>query len=150
MQRHAVALLEATEVLQHRGHLVHPHVEFLVGDVLNGFVLRLGHEVDSRLVLVPGEMTIDAVVTDIYSAADKPFPERRFAGVERDVPGLIPVEQIGVFFETVWKIFETEPVKHFRVGQVGLRDEFFRRVDVGLFLPVDRDLGLGHFIPFAL
>src|SRR5262245_37472529 len=104
---------------------------------------------DRRLVLVLREMTIDAVVTDIYSAADKPFPERRLAGVERDVPGLIPIEQIGVFLEAVRKIFETEPVKYFRVGQVGLSDEFFRRVDVGLLLPVDCDLGLGHVVLFT-
>jgi hypothetical protein len=104
----------------------------LVGDVLDGFVLRLGDEVDRGLVLVLGEMAIDAVVTGVDSATDEPPPERRIARVERDVPGLVPVEKIGVLFEAVREVVETESFEDGFVSQVGLNNEFLWRVDVSL------------------
>jgi hypothetical protein len=143
--RHAVALVETAEVSQQSGDLVHAHVELLVGHVLDGFVLRLGNEVNRRLVLVLGEMTIDAVITGVNPAADEPFPERRIARVERDVPGPVPVEKIGILLEAIRKVIEAESFKDHFVGHVGLGNECLRRFDVVLFLPVDRDLGLGHF-----
>src|SRR5271157_340276 len=100
---------------------------------------------DRRLVLVLGEMTIDTVIADVDSAADEPSPERRIACVERDVPRLVPVEKIGVLLETVREVVETESFKDGFVGEVGLGNKFLWRVDIGLFLPVDGDLGLGHF-----
>src|SRR5262249_600337 len=124
---------------------VYAHVELLVGDVLDGFVLWLGNEVDRRLVLVLAEMAIDTVITGVDSASDEPFPERRIARVERDVPGPVPVEKIGVLFETVREVAETESFKDRLVGQVGLNNEFLWRVNVVLFLPVDRDLSLRRF-----
>src|SRR6266849_2351629 len=137
--------LQTAEVSQQRRDLVYAHEEFLVGDVLGGFLLRLGNEVDRRLVPVPGEMAIDAVVTGVDSAADEPSPERRIARVERHVPGLVPVEKIGVLLEAVREVIETESFKDRLVGQVGLNNEFLWRVNVGLFLPVDRDLCLRRF-----
>jgi hypothetical protein len=118
-------------------------VELLIGDVLDGFMLRLGDEVDCRLVLMFGEMAIDAVITDIDSAANKPSPEWRIAGVERDVPGLVPVEKVGVLLEAVWELAEGESFEDRLVGEVGLSHEAFPRVEVGFFSPVDCDLRLG-------
>ena len=43
------------------------------------------------------------------------------------------------------KFVETESLKDRFVGQVGLNNEFRWRFNVVLFLPVDRDLGLGNF-----
>jgi hypothetical protein len=111
--------------------------------VLDGFVLRLGDEVDRRLVLVLGEMAIDAIVTGVDPAADEPSPERWVARVERDVPGPVPVEKIGILLEAVREVVETESFKDAFLGQVGPGNEFLRRVNVVLFLPMDRDLGLG-------
>src|SRR5260370_9235818 len=90
-------------------------------------------------------MAIDAVVTGVDSAADEPSPERRIARVERDVPGLVPVEKIGVLLEAVREVVETESFKDRLVGQVGLNNEFLWRVNVGLFLPLDPALLLIRF-----
>src|SRR5215468_237493 len=78
------SLLQTAEVPQQRGNLVHAHVEFLIGDVLDGFVLGLGDEVDRSLVFVLGEMAIDAIMTRVDPAADEPPPERRIARIERN------------------------------------------------------------------
>jgi len=145
VQRNSVTSLKTAEVSQQRGDLVHAHEEFLVGHVLYSFLLRLGNEVDRGLVLVFSKMAIDAVVTSVDSAADEPSPERRIARVERNVPGPIPVKEIGVFLEAVREVVETEPFKDLVVGQVGLNNELLWRVNVGLFLPVDGDLGLRRF-----
>ena len=145
VQGHAVTLLKSTEVSQQRRDLVYAHVEFLIRDVLDGFALRFRDEVDRGLVLVPGEMAVDAVIAGIDTAADKPLPEWRRARVERDVPGPVPVEKIGIFLEAVREIVEAEPVENRFVGQVRLGNEFLWRMDVGFFLPVDRDLSFGHF-----
>ena len=112
--------------------------------VLDGLVLRLRDEVDRRLVLVFGEMAIDAVVTGIDPAADEPSPKRRIARIKRDVPGQVPMKKIGVLLEAVRDVIETESIKDRFVRQVGLRDKSRWRVDVVLFLPVDRDLGFRH------
>jgi len=74
VQRNSVAFLQTAEVSQQRGDLIHAHRKFLVGDVLDSFLLRLGNEVDRGLVLVFSEMAIDAVVTGVDSAADEPDP----------------------------------------------------------------------------
>jgi hypothetical protein len=145
VQRHSVALLQTAKVAQQGGDLVYAHEEVLVGDVLDGFVLRLRDEVDRSLVLVLGEMAIDAIITGVDSAADEPSPERRIARVKRDVPSLVPVEKIGVLFEVVRKVVETESVEDPLVDQVGLGNEFLGRVDLSFLLPVNRDFGLGHF-----
>ena len=113
-------------------------------------MLRLGDEVKCSLVLVLGQMAIDAIVTGVDPAADEPPPERRIARVQRDVPSLVPFEKIGVLLEVVGEVVETEAVEDFPVGQVGLSNEFLGRLDVGLLLPVNRNFGLGHFSGFLL
>src|SRR6516164_11419663 len=90
-------------------------------------------------------MAINAVVTGIEPTADKPFPEGRMASVQRDVPILVPVEEIRVLLKALRKVVEAEAVEDSRVLQVGLSDECFRRANIVLFLPVDRNLGLRHF-----
>src|SRR6516225_5407890 len=90
-------------------------------------------------------MAIDAVVTGIQSTADKPFPEGRVAGVQRDVPILVPVEKIRVFLKALRKVVEAESVEDSRVLQVSLSGECLWRANVVLFLPVDRNLSLRHF-----
>jgi hypothetical protein len=121
---HPVALFRTAEVSQQRGDLRLRALEFLVSDVLDGFVLRFGDKVDRCLVLVLGEMAIDAVITGVDSATDEPSPERRLARVERDVPDPVPVEEIGVLLEAVREVVETESIKDRFVGQVGLGNEF--------------------------
>ena len=75
-----------------------------------GFVFRLGNEDQRRLVLVLGQVAIDAVVAGVELSADEPLPERRVTGVERGVPVLIPVEQFGVFAEAFGEISFAESV----------------------------------------
>src|SRR6516164_2192226 len=90
-------------------------------------------------------MAINAVVTGIESTADKPFPEGRMASVQRDVPILVPVEEIRVFLKALRKPIEAKAVEDSRVLQVGLSDKCLRWANVVLFLPVDRNLSLRHF-----
>jgi len=63
-------------------------------------------------------MAINAVVTGIESTADKPFPEGRMASVQRDVPILVPVEEICVLLKALRKVVEAESVEDSRVLQV--------------------------------
>ncbi len=79
VDRDAVARLQAAEVPEKRGELVHAGVELLVRDRLRVLVFRLGDEDEGRLVLVLREMAVDAVVGGVELAADEPFPERRVA-----------------------------------------------------------------------
>ena len=116
VQRHSVAFLQTAEVSQQRGDLVHAHEEFLVSDVLGSLLLRFRNEVDRRLVLVLGEMAIDAIITCVDPAADEPSPERWIARVEHNVPDPIPVEKIGVLLEAVREVVETESFKDRFVG----------------------------------
>jgi hypothetical protein len=55
-------------------------------------------------------MAIDAVVRRIDLAADKPLPAGRVARVERRVPVLIPIEEVGVFFKTFGKVVQAKAV----------------------------------------
>ncbi len=45
------------------------------------------------------------------------------AGVERHVPSLVPVEEIGVLLEALWELVEAESVEYGRVRKVGLSDK---------------------------
>src|SRR5260221_8740087 len=150
VERHSLALLQTAELSQQRGHLVYANVEFLVGHMLDRFVLRLGDEVDRRLVLVLGEMAIDAVVTSVEPTDAEPSPDRLNTRIERSYPRLVPVTKISILLEAVRKLLEAESFEDRVVGQVGLSDEFLRRVDVSLFLPMDRNLGLGYLCHLIL
>ncbi len=104
-------------------------------------MLRLRHENQRRFVLVLREMAIDAVVASIELSSDEPLPERRIAGVERRMPVVIPVEQIGVGAETFGEIFLVE-LRHKRgVVEICLTDEFGGGEEEVFFFPVDGDLG---------
>jgi hypothetical protein len=78
--------------------------------VLDRFVLKFRNEVDRRLVLVSRQMAIDAVVTGIELTANEPSPEGRMPRVERNIPILVPVEEICVFLKALWKVVEAESV----------------------------------------
>ena len=99
---------------------------------------------DGGLVLVLCEVPVETVVAGVQPPTHEPFPERRIARVESGLPVLVPVEQVGVLLEALWKVVEGEAFEDLLVGQVRLPDEARGRVDVVLFLPMDRDLRLGH------
>ena len=143
VQGDPVARLDA-EVAQHRGELVHPAVELLVGDHRVAGVLGLGHPDQRGLVPVPGQVPVDAVVAGVQLAADKPLPERRVAGVQRGVPVLVPVQQVGVFPEALREVLFREAVQDGRVGGVRLADELRRRRIIAFLTPVNGDRCLGR------
>ena len=76
------------------------------------------------LVLVFWKVPVDAIVAGVDFAADEPLPAGRVAGIERGVPILIPIQEIGVFLEALRKVVEAEPVINPRIGHVRLGDEF--------------------------
>jgi hypothetical protein len=123
MQGHTVAGLQPAELAQQGRELVDAYEEILVRDVLNRFVLGLWHEMDRRLVLVLGEVSIDAVVAGVDLAADEPAPEWRVAGVERPFPVPGPVEQVCKLLEALAEPVEGKTLKDTVVCQIGLRDE---------------------------
>jgi hypothetical protein len=143
VQRHPVAGLQAQVVAQHRRELVHLPVQLRVADRHVGVGFQLRHEDDRGLARAGRGEPVHAVVAGIQPAAGEPLPERRVAGVQCRVPGLIPGEQVGVLLEAVGEAFLGEPAEDGRVGGVGLRDEPRGR-RVGLLLTsVHRDLRLG-------
>src|SRR5579863_6408004 len=87
-----------------------------------------------------GEMAVNAVVAGIEFPADEPFPERGIRSVERFAPGLVPIEQLGVDVETFWEVFFAEFFDERGIGEIGLRFEFLRRVEILLFFPMHRNL----------
>ena len=112
MERYPVAGFEAAEGPQESGELIDPVEQLLVGDVQNGLVLGLRHEVECRLVLVFGKVPIEAIVAGVDASSDEPAPERRLAGIEDLLPGFVPIEKIGVFLETFRKMSFIEPLEN--------------------------------------
>ena len=122
--------LQAGEVAQQRGELVHLPVQLRVADVHGLFGLEFGHEYDRGLVRIGRRVPVDAIVRGVQPAADEPLIERRGAGVQRRVPGLVPGQQVGVLLEAVRELVLGEPVQNGRVRRVGLLDETGgRRID---------------------
>ena len=115
VQRHPVAGLQPGEVAQQRGELVHLPEQLRVADVHGLVGLELGHEDDRGLVRIGRSVPVDAIVRGVQPAADKPLAERRGAGVQRRVPGLVPGQQIGVFLEAVGELVLGEPLQDGRV-----------------------------------
>ena len=140
----AIALLQSGKFAQHGGDFIHAAIEFLIGDDDVVLVFGLGNEDERGLVLVFGEMAVDAVVAGVQLAADKPFPERRMIGVQRGVPILIPVEKFGVLAEAFGEIFFAEAFDDARIVEIRLGDEAGRRANVLFFLPVHGDLRFGQ------
>ena len=145
----AVALLEPGEVPEQGGELVDPDVELLVGDRLQRLFLRLRNEVNGCLVLVFGQVPVNAVEAGVYLAADEPLPARGVAGIEGGVPILVPGEKIGVFLEALGNFIQAEALVDSGVGHVGLRNELGRGMDILLFLPVNRDLRFAELAALA-
>ena len=88
----AITFLQAGKFAQHGGDFVHTPVEFLISDDDVVLVFRLGNEDKRSLVLVLGQVAVDAVVAGIQLSADEPFPKRRMIGVQGGVPVLVPVQ----------------------------------------------------------
>jgi len=143
LQRYPVARLQAAEVAQDGSEFVDADEKLLIRDVLDRLVFRLGHEMDRCLVLVPGEVAIDAVVASIDLAADEPAPEGRIAGVKGPFPVLVPVEEVGELLEALGEFVEGKTLEDAGVSQVGLGDELVRGGEIALLRPMHRDLRLG-------
>ena len=142
-----VADLEATEAFEHGGQLVHPAVELPVSYCFWFFGLGLGDPDKRRLVCFSGQVPVDAVVAGVEPAPHEPLPKRGVGGVERRVPVLVPVEQVGVLPEAFGKAVLAEALVDRRVGRVGLADEAGRGEEVLLLAPVNGYLGLAQRPP---
>ena len=136
----AVSRFQTGKVTKQRRQLIHADIQFLIGDGYDGLLLRLGHEDQCGFIFVLVEVSIDAVVRGVQLSSHKPFPERRLTGVESRVPVLIPAQHVGIFPEALREILLAEPLRHIGVSQVGLADEFWRRIKIFFFPPVNRNL----------
>src|SRR5579875_894891 len=150
VQRDPVAGLDAGEVPEQGGQLVHPAVQLPVGDALGRVGLRLRHPDERGLVGPGGQVAVHAVVAGVEPAAHEPVPKRRVRGVKRGVPVGVPIEQVGVLAEALREVLFAEAFPDCGVGGVGLADEPWRGVEVILLPPVDRYLGLGDRGPGLL
>jgi hypothetical protein len=103
---------------------------------------RFGNEVNSGLVLVVFQVTVNTVVAGVDLAALEPFVAGRIAGIQDFIPVFIPGQQIGIFFLAVGEIIQAEPVIDAFVRHVGLGDELRGRIIVSFFLPVYGNLRL--------
>jgi hypothetical protein len=142
VQGDAVSAFQAGKILEQGGEFIHPHIEFLVGDVLVFLFQRFGNEVNGGLVLVIFQVTVDAVVAGVDLAALEPFEAGRVAGIQDLIPVFVPGQQVGIFLETVGEIVQAEPVVDALVRHVCLGDELCRRIIVSFFLPVNGNLRL--------
>ncbi len=142
MQGNPVTPFQAGKVFEQGGEFIHSHIQFLVGDVLGLFFQGFGNKVDGGLVLVSLQVAVDAVVAGVDLAALEPFVAGCVAGIKNLIPVFVPGQQIGIFFETVGKIFQAEPVVNAFVSHVRLGDEFRGRIIVSLLLPVYGNLRL--------
>ena len=140
VEGHPVASFETGEIPQKGREFVHADIQFLIRDVLVALFERLRHEMNRRLVLVFGQMTVHAVITGIDLSALEPFVARGIAGIQDLVPVFVPGQQIGVFLEAVREIIQAETVIDFFIGHIGLGDEFRCGIIESFFLPVNGNL----------
>ena len=143
VQGHSVARLQSAEIAQQGCKLVDAHEKVLIGDVLDRLVLRLGHKMDRRLVLVLRKLAIHAVVARVDLATDEPTPERRMARIECRLPVLVPIKEVRELLEALGELLEGKAREDARVRQIGLRDELVRRQEVVFLRPMHRNLRLG-------
>ena len=141
---HAVARFQAQR-LEHGGDFVDAHKEFLVSEHEVRFIFRLGYKDESGFVAVFGQVAVNAVVAGVQLAAHKPLPEGRIAGVERCMPVLVPVEQVGVFFEALREVFLAETLVNGFIRHVRLGDEVHGGIVVIFFAPMYRHFRFGDF-----
>src|SRR5262249_41046563 len=105
-----------------------------------------------RFVPVFGQMPVNTIVTGVEFSADEPFPERRVAGIQGGVPGLVPGQHVRILFEALREFIGTESLVDGRIGQIGLTNKFGGGIVIFFFLPMARDLGLAdisHFYGFS-
>src|ERR1019366_6523285 len=101
------------------------------------------HTDQGGLVLVLGQVPVDAVITGVELSAHEPLPEGWFAGVEHGVPALVPRQHLRVFLEAIREIRLAESFVYIGIGQIRLVDEFSGRIVQLLLPPVDCNLGFG-------
>ena len=143
LERDAVAGFDAREFPQQRRELVDPDVQVLIGYDPIQLVLFLRHPDKGGLVPVLCQMSVDAVVGCVESAANPPVPERWVGRVQCGVPILVPRKQIGIFSKTFREVLLAEPLQRALFGQICLRDKA-RAGTYELFLsPVRGYLSLG-------
>src|SRR6266480_210417 len=85
-------------------------------------------------------MTVDAIIAGVETAPDEPFPEGGIARIQRRVPIVVPVEEVGIFFEALREALLTEPFINLRIARIRLSNKLRRRGIVLLLLPVNGDL----------
>src|SRR6266576_3254740 len=142
----AIAGFQSGEIAKNGGNFVYALVEFLVGDDRSGFDFRLRDEDQRGLVLVFGEVAVDAVVAGVEFAADEPFPEGRVARVEGLAPGFVPMQEGSVMVEALRKMLFVEFFDEGGIGEIGLNDEFLGRSKVFFFFPVNGNLRFGELL----
>ena len=85
-------------------------------------------------------MAVDTIVGNIKLATNKPFPARGITGIQQGMPIRIPIEEIGVLFETLRKSVKPKAIVNVRVGHIRLRDKLRRWLNIRLLLPMHGDL----------
>ena len=148
VQGHPVTAFQAGKVFEQGGEFIHPHIQFLVGDVLGLFFQGFGNKVDGGLVLVRLQVTIDAVVAGVDLAALEPFVTGCIAGIQNFIPVFVPGQKVGIFLIAVGKIIQAEPVIDAFVRHVCLGDKIRGWIIVPLLLPVYGYLRLRCFDNF--
>ena len=145
MNRDPVAPFQAGRVAQQCGKLIDPDIEFLVGDMVNSFLFQLGNEMDRGLVLILGQVPVNAVVAGVDFAAFKPFKARCVTRIEYFIPIFIPSQQFGEFSVIVGEILQFETFENSWIGEVGLTDETCRWMIIVFFLPMNRNFSFRSF-----
>src|SRR5216683_3521302 len=111
----SITRLQPAEISQQGSEFIDPDIQLLIGDVLYRLVFQFGDEMDGGLVLALRQMAIDAVVASVDPTADIPFPERSIASIESLFPRFIPIQEIGIFVETLREVVQAEPFVYFWV-----------------------------------
>ena len=148
MNGDAVTRFESGKVSEQGGQLIHPDVKFLIGDGQMRFIFRFRHKDEGRFVFILLEMAINTVVGGIDLAAHKPFPARGIAGIQRGMPILVPIQQIGIFLKTFGEILQAQPVIYAWIGHICLGNKLRGWMKILLFLPVNGNLRFTNFQPF--
>src|SRR5208337_3895909 len=104
--------------------LIHPHIQFLIGDMLDLLALVFRDKMDCCFVLVLGQMPVYTIVACIDLSSDKPLETWRVTGIEGCMPILVPGQQIGIFLKTVWKVLQCKPVVNSLIRHVRLSNKF--------------------------
>ena len=104
VQGHPVPGLQAAEVTQQRGELVHLPVQLPVADVHRLVGLELAHEDDRRLVRIGRRCRSSTQLYEAFSLPPASHRQTSPAGVQRRVPRLVPGQQVGVLPEALGEL----------------------------------------------